>query len=60
MRFPADTYVERNYLLRNAAGERFKDVSNRAGLRSMEDRVGRGTAFANFDNDGDVDVLVVN
>lgn len=60
LRFPTDTYAEPNYLLRNESGSRFVDVSDRAGLRDMEDRVGRGTAFADFDNDGDVDVLVVN
>ena len=60
LRFPADTYAEPNYLLRNESGSRFVDVSGRTGLRDIKDRVGRGTAFADFDNDGDVDVLVVN
>lgn len=60
LRFPSDTYAEPNYLLRNESGTRFVDVSDRTGLRDLDDRVGRGTAFADFDNDGDIDVLVVN
>ena len=59
-RFPTDTYAQPNYLLRNVRAERFVDVSDSVGLRSIENRVGRGAAFADFDNDGDVDVLVIN
>ena len=59
-RYPADTYAEPNFLLRNEAGRRYVDVSERVGLREREPGVGRGTAFADFDNDGDIDVLVVN
>ncbi len=59
-RFPTDTYAQPNYLLRNVGAERFVDVSDSVGLRSLENRVGRGAAFADFDNDGDVDVLVIN
>ena len=58
--FPGDPYAEPNYLLRNTAGKRFEDVSELVGMRKIENRVGRGTAFADFDNDGDVDVLVIN
>ena len=59
-RYPADTYAEPNFLLRNELGRRYVDVSERVGLREHEPGVGRGTAFADFDNDGDIDVLVVN
>ena len=59
-RYPTDTYAEPNYLLRNVEGKRFIDVSEAVGMRKIENRVGRGTAFADFDNDGDVDVLVIN
>ncbi len=59
-RFPADRYAEPRYLLRNDSGRRFLDVSDRTGRRAFSDRVGRGTAFADFDNDGDSDILAVN
>lgn len=58
--FRSDTYAEPNYVLRNESGSLFVDVSDHTGLRAMKVRVGRGTAFADFDNDGDVDVLLVN
>ena len=59
-RIPTDTYAQPNYMLRNVNAERFVDVSQAVGLRDLRDKVGRGSAFADFDNDGDVDVLVIN
>lgn len=58
--FPTDTYAQPNYMLRNIKAERFVDVSDAVGLRRLQNKVGRGSAFADFDNDGDVDVLVIN
>ncbi len=40
--------------------EGFFEVSEVSGSVFKEPRVGRGAAFADFDNDGDVDVFVVN
>jgi enediyne biosynthesis protein E4 len=58
--YPDDPFAEPNYVLRNLDGKKFVDVSELAGIRKVPNKVGRGTAFADFDNDGDIDVLVVN
>ncbi|PYU95319.1 MAG: RNA-binding protein [Acidobacteria bacterium] len=58
--YPQDTFAEPNYLLRNLQGKRFVDVSEVAGLGKLKKRSGRGAAFADIDNDGDIDVLVIN
>ena len=38
----------------------FTDVSAATGVAAMPYRVGRGTAFGDYDNDGDVDIFIVN
>ncbi len=58
--FPADPFAEPNYVLQNIDGKKFVDVSAISGLRNVPNKVGRGTAFGDFDNDGNVDVLVIN
>lgn len=58
--YPADTFAEPNYLMQNVNGTKFLDVSEISGIRRIPNKVGRGTAFGDFDNDGDIDVLVVN
>jgi enediyne biosynthesis protein E4 len=51
---------QRKLLFRNVGGGRFEDVSARAGAAFQLSEVGRGAAFGDVDNDGDVDVLVGN
>jgi hypothetical protein len=53
-------YQQRNQLLRNLGNGRFEDVTDRAGKIFASKAVGRGAAFGDVDNDGDVDVLVAN
>jgi hypothetical protein len=51
----------RNQLFWNRSnGDGFYDVSVAAGSVFGQEHVGRGGAFADYDNDGDVDVFVVN
>jgi len=47
-------------LYRNLGGGRFEDVSARAGPGVAQRASSRGAAFADFDNDGDMDVLIMN
>ena len=60
-RAPAGTsYGQRNQLLRNDGAGRFKDISALAGPGMEVEKVSRGACFGDYDDDGDVDVLVVN
>ncbi|MEE9245189.1 MAG: CRTAC1 family protein, partial [Gemmatimonadota bacterium] len=42
------------------AGEGFYDVSSVSGGYFQREYVGRGAAFGDYDNDGDVDVFIIN
>ncbi len=55
---PTITYAQTNQLFRNEGDGRFTDVSDRAGAPFQVERVHRGAAFGDVDNDGDVDILV--
>ncbi len=54
---PAQDYRQPLQLLRNLSGH-FSEVSASAGAPFQERRVGRGAAFADYDRDGKVDILV--
>jgi hypothetical protein len=54
------TYRQPKLLYRNLGNGRFEDVSARSGEAMRAGNLGRGCAFGDFDNDGDVDVLVNN
>ena len=55
--FPYDQVKQ---LYRNLGDGRFEEVTDRAGAAFAVSEVGRGAAFGDVDNDGDVDVLVGN
>ena len=51
---------QRKQLFRNTGQRRFEDVTGRAGAIFQQADVGRGAAFGDVDNDGDLDVVVGN
>jgi hypothetical protein len=53
-------YRQRKVVYRNRGDGRFDDVTERLGPPVTIEKAGRGAAFADFDNDGDVDVFVNN
>jgi hypothetical protein len=53
-------YRQRKVVYRNRGDGRFDDVTERLGPPVTEPEAGRGAVFADFDNDGDIDVFVNN
>jgi hypothetical protein len=57
---PGIRYKQLNSLFHNEHNGKFVDVSKSSGNGFQTPHVGRGVAFADFDNDGFVDVVVAN
>jgi tetratricopeptide (TPR) repeat protein len=53
-------YKQRKVVYLNRGDGRFEDVTERLGPPVTIEKAGRGAAFFDFDNDGDVDVFVNN
>ena len=53
-------YGQEDQVFQNIGGGKFKDVSVESGTYFKEEYVGRGAAFGDYDNDGDIDVYIVN
>jgi hypothetical protein len=53
-------YKQRKVVYRNLANGRFEDITERLGPPVTTPAAGRGAAFADLDNDGDIDVVVNN
>jgi hypothetical protein len=54
---PGSSYAQKDLLYENVGGT-FRDVSEAAGPAPQPERVGRGLAVADFDNDGGLDVAI--
>jgi enediyne biosynthesis protein E4 len=60
-RYHADVqYAEPKLMFRNVGGGIFENVSGKLGADFQLPRVSRGAAIGDFDNDGDLDILVNN
>jgi hypothetical protein len=53
-------FSEEDVLLRNDGTGKFDDVSTRSGDYFKTKHVGRGATFGDYDNDGDLDIFIVN
>jgi enediyne biosynthesis protein E4 len=55
-----NNYRQRNLLHKNNRDGTFTEVGAQLGASLEEERVGRGVAFGDIDNDGDVDIVINN
>jgi hypothetical protein len=53
-------YRQRKVVYRNLGNTRFAEVTDRLGPPATTPKAGRGAAFGDFDNDGQIDVAIVN
>src|SRR5262249_23490666 len=52
-------YLQSPLLFENLRNKKFQDVSQKVGLAGFK-FAGRGGAYCDYDNDGDIDVVIVN
>ena len=53
-------YAQPNFLFENLGDGIFADVTDRAGPGLAIEKVSRGASFADYDDDGDMDIFVLN
>ena len=58
--FPDSPHRTPRYVFRNLGGKKFEELIEEAGPGVSAVHASRGCAFGDFDNDGDVDILIAN
>src|SRR4051794_7020816 len=53
-------YAQRKVIYRNLGNGRFADITEQLGAPVTTPKAGRGAAFGDFDNDGQIDVAIAN
>jgi hypothetical protein len=53
-------YAQRKQLFKNVDGKRFQNITDEVGGGLLIEKSSRGAAFGDYDNDGNVDVVVIN
>jgi hypothetical protein len=56
---PTVTYAQPPHLFRNLGSKKFEEASTRVGAAFSTPVVGRGAAYGDYDNDGDLDLLLM-
>jgi hypothetical protein len=59
-KLPDAAYKTPNIIFRNLGGGKFEELLQDAGPGIVELHSSRGVAFGDFDNDGDIDILIMN
>jgi len=54
------TYAQKNHLFRNNRNGTFSDISEKSGQGMSLKKVSRGAALGDYDNDGDIDIVITN
>jgi hypothetical protein len=57
---PNVKYAQRPSLFRNTGNRKFEEVSGNLGRALQAEVVGRGAAYGDFDNDGDLDLVITS
>lgn len=55
---PTIAYAEPPHLFRNLGQKKFDEITTRVGAEFQKAVVGRGAAYGDYDNDGDLDLIV--
>ena len=55
---PRIAYAQPAHLFRNTGGNKFEEVTPRTGAALRQPVVARGAAYGDYDNDGDLDLLI--